>query len=244
MAKPNRAALHAHLDQIDSLKSKRAALGEKARAASLEADAANKATAEFSRLQVELETLEGDARYTGVEIPNHKDLQNALAKAELKSKGLASHGRAALNAHRRFAADMGDCNRQIEALTKLVPPLLHAALLEAVGDTAEEFKAAEAAFRAVHRKAFIAARAADQVAAAHGLRQYGAMDLYRALTITRPNHDVYRTRVDPLTPGLTPEEAMAAGHALAQEHEAVAQDLRELEKEAERFANSMDSKAG
>jgi len=98
---------------------------------------------------------------------------------------------------------------------------------------AAEFQEAELHLRAVHRKAFTAALAADKVSMAHRFGNFVGSALYHDLNITRPAHPAY----DPLV--ALNGDAFAHGRALAARNDASVQDAKQLDADADQLIHKL-----
>lgn len=223
---PARAALAAHMAAIAALGRQRQELAERDTAARRDVEAAHQLEAEISALGAAIDQAEADARYAGTPPPALTVERAALAAAQAKHGRLASVSRAAAIAHRRYAADMAELTRQQTDLSATVPQLLHAALMESIGDYRQEFEEAERLLLAARRKAFTAALAADQVALVHKFGVFCGSALYGELNITRPSS--YES---------TYADDFERGRALEAAHVRWREDLKKLEADAEKYAN-------
>jgi hypothetical protein len=132
-------------------------------------------------------------------------------------------GRVAQLRFNRLQAERQEIVRQQEALNKQTSGLLYDALRELTESLAPELLAAEQAYRAVARKTFAAAMAADEIVENARVGQFVQARNYADLALPRPNLPAYY----PVR--LTPEAAQNA----------VRQDYLDVLAEAERLIKSL-----
>ena len=182
---PARDALRSHLSARSEIQQRRQKLGEKISLSKRDIHAADDAGLVVTNLQGAIDQLSAEGRYTGVAVDVSQQ-ERQLAQAQRKHEQLASYGRSASIAQSRYAADHDATASELATLNALTPGLLHSALIESLGDYAEEFTRAEAALRAIHRKVFVIALGADRLALSEHLGEFCGSGGYFQLLITKP----------------------------------------------------------
>jgi hypothetical protein len=190
-AAPNRAALKAHLREAAELSRQQQIAVGKSTAARSDVDAAAAAQALVERLRGEIDTLLGNARYEGTELPDVSEQQRAVLAAEKEHARLSIIARAAAAASDRFRADFDTLTAKSRAHQKALPGLLHAAVTEQMQGLAGEFREAEERLRAIHAKVFAHVVLADQLARENGLGVFYNARSFGDLFISRPTHEAF-----------------------------------------------------
>ena len=227
---PARMALQDHRRRSAEVQNLRQANYEKDAAARRDIDRYDSDKANAERLRAESDSEGADKVYAGAEPPTLSEKQRAAETAERGLPYRAQVARAATAVRVRYAADIATHNSQLAELNTQLPRLLHAALIESVGDFAEAFAAAEGALRAVHRKAFTAAAAADKISLAHHYGIFCGSALYHELNITRPVHSSFVPVI---------EDPFERGRALAAADAARIEDAKQVERDADALVHQL-----
>jgi len=170
-----------------------------------------------------IDSQEADAFYSGDDPPDLSQDRKALDGLTSQLPALEEKARKAQSISKKLDADLALLIAERERLTGLTPRLLWEACREHLATLAEEFKAAELAFRAVHRKAFVAAKAADKISMSQRFGLYTDSALFAELHITRPAY-----------PGFV--EGYATPEAALNAHVA---DVALADREADELVNAM-----
>lgn len=185
-AGPARTTLSDHLHEIRQLQSERAAISARDGVALREVQTSLEAALPAQRLRAEIDRVRADALYDDTPPPDTSALERQLADAEQLHAATDATARAAIAVRARYAADAAKINSEIIKLAQATPRLLYSALVEEIEELRSKFEEAEIAMRTVHLKAFIAARAADRLAAAEKFGTFEGSAGYYDLQISRP----------------------------------------------------------
>jgi hypothetical protein len=229
---PARDALRSHLATRSEIQLRRQKLAEKIALAKRDVRDADDAAAAAANLQGAIDQLSAEGRYTGVAVDVSQQ-ERQLAQAKSRHGQLVAFGRSASIAASRYAADHDATASELATLNSLTPGLLHSALVESLGDYAEEFTRAEAALRSVHRRTFVAALAADRLALSEHLGEFCGSGGYFQLQITKPI-SYEPTYADDTERGKSYEAAIVSRR----------DDAAALEREADALINAMLSTEG
>jgi hypothetical protein len=224
---PARDALRSKLVARAKIQNRRQATSERISAARRDADDAAAAATAAQSAQGLLDQAAATGRYTGTS-PDLEPLQRALREAHGRHERLADVGRAATLTISRWRADLEESAADLAKLNGEIPALLHAALIESLADHVEEFEKAETQLRAIHRKVFTVALAADRVALTEHLGTFCDSSTFHDLCITRPN-----------TYAPVYSDDYARGKALETAIAERAADTRRLETEADLLVNGL-----
>ena len=223
-------ALQDHLRRSAELLNLRQAAYEKDAAARRDIEQHDAKKAEVERLRSEIDASNADDHYAGTPRRDLSEKQRALEAAERGLPYRAQVARAAAAVRVRYAEDIGTHNAKLAELNARLPRLLHDTIVESIGEFADEFAAAEAALRAVHRKAFTAALAADKISLAQHYGTFCGSALYQELNITRPSHPAFVPVI---------EDPAERGRALAAADAARIEDAKQLERDADALVHQL-----
>jgi hypothetical protein len=179
----------------------RLALIEKMNELQRHTKAADAAAAKVAALRADVDAGVAAALLDGAPAPDLEDRKRALAAAEKESAELAPLARAADVAHRRFATEAAELTRQEQELYAPIKQLAYAIFYDdLLVELVTDFREAEEKLRAVHRRVFMVARAADKLAQQCGIGQFRDSGRYQEIFVSRPAHDAYwRGSHDPWT---------------------------------------------
>lgn len=163
---------------------------------------------EVNRLRAGIDKALEQQRYYGTEV-DIKGQQRALIAAERELAQI------------KPGIDVTVLATEIRRLDGETLRLVHAEVIESMAADREEFEAVERAYRAVHRKVFTKATAADRLATQNGFGVFVGSALYAELHVTRPA--TYQ-------PSERHYEAEAA---------AVREDLQQLERDADALVQAL-----
>jgi hypothetical protein len=198
---PNRSAFIEARRAYTAKAQERLALIEKMGELQRHTRAADAAAAKVAALRADVDAGVAATLLDGAPAPDMEDRKRALAAAEQESAEWVPIARAADVAHRRFAAQASELTRQEQELYAPIRQLAHAIFYDdLLVDLVSEFREAEEKLRAVHRRVFTVARAADHLAQQCGVGLFRDSGRYTELHVSRPAHDAYwRGSRDPWT---------------------------------------------
>jgi hypothetical protein len=230
-SQPARSALRSHMAQVAKVNADRQAIASRDGDSRRDIDAAEQQHRMVATLRDAIDSARADAVYSNTAPPSSLlDQENRLKAEQAKLDRLEVKARAAVAVHTRYQADLTRLTEQVQALNKQVPALLHAALLEEIADHAAELQAAEERLRAVHRRVFVIATAADALARSHSLGMFIDSQSFSSLNIPKPRHSAFKIVTDdPYVNGRAIQEAIDSRSA----------DQRQLEHDAETFVGQM-----
>jgi hypothetical protein len=202
---PWRQALVDNLSAIRATREKLNDIATKDRAAAADVAQADATAQRILTLQDEIDRARADAAYAGDPPPDLAKQEKRLQDAQQLYKRQADAARVATHVRGKYATEMAALHNAIGGHAKETTRLLWNCLREdELACLAAEFLEKEAAFLAVHQRAFAAALAVDQISLSQSYGQFvGSGDL-ADLYISRPDLPCFR-RAE-----LTPEEAHAA----------------------------------
>jgi hypothetical protein len=221
---PNRTAFDAARRAYLEKAKERLAVLQKAGEMQRHTRAADAAAAKVAALRADVDAGVAAALLDGAPAPDLEDRKRDLAAAEKDAAQWVPIARAADIAHRRFSTEVADLTRQEQELYAPIKQLAHPVFYEdELAALATDFREKEEAFREVHRRVFVMARAADKLAQQCGVGLFRGSAEYDFLHITRPAHpDYWRGSKDPWTIKL---QADAAAVALDREADALIHEL-------------------
>ena len=162
---PARSAFDAARRAHTAKAQERLALIEKMNELQRHTRAADAAAAKVAALRADVDAGIAAALLDGAPAADLEDRKRALAIAEQESAEWVPVARAADVAHRRFATQASELTRQEQELYAPIKQLAHAIFYDdLLLDLVSEFREAEEKLRAVHRRVFTVARAADHLA--------------------------------------------------------------------------------
>lgn len=186
IARPAHEELTQHLAAITAIADERKAIAQRASTAQLNIATAERHAASIKQAQEVIDSKLGDARYAGLPEPDLTADRKILADLERTSAGVIEAGRVAAVMHPRLQADNNTRGAKLAALQEMTNRLLWQAALEVAGSYGPELLEAEEQLNAVHRKAFVAALAADNISDVGKFGKYMGSKLYMSLRITKP----------------------------------------------------------
>jgi hypothetical protein len=219
VARAAHEALTKHLAAITALQGERDVIAEKARLARVHIDTAGQHEASIARAQAAIDAKLGDARYADLPAPDLTAERKVLADLQNRSAAVMELGRVARTMQPRIEADLKAHATKAENMRLAMQRLLWDAALEVVGNYGPELLEAEAKLKAVHRKAFVAALAADSIAMTARFGGFVGSERYHELKITKPD-----------MPAFWPTVMSPYGAQVARE-----EDLRAIQNEANRL---------
>jgi hypothetical protein len=202
---PHRQALADNLRAIRTVRAEVDIVNAKDRAAAADMALADATAARIATLTEEVDRLKADAAYAGAEPPDTRAQEKQLAHLQQLLKTQTDIARAAARIRERCAADWTKLNAVLSEHAGHTTRLLWIALREEeLAGLAAEFLEKEAAFLAIHKKAFAAALAVDTISKEQAFGQFVGSGNIVDLHISRPTHEAF-------TPApLTAEQALAA----------------------------------
>ena len=201
---PHRQALADNLKAIRAVRAECDAVSAKDRQAAADVAAADATAARIATLTEDVDRLKADASYNGEPPPDTREQEKQLDHARQVWKKQTDTARAAVRIRERCADDLAKLNAILSEHARQTQRLLWITLREEeLAGLAAEFLAAEAAFLAVHKRAFAAALAVDTISREQSYGQYVGSGNIVDLHISRPDHPAFNP-----TP-LLPEQALA-----------------------------------
>jgi hypothetical protein len=200
---PWRTALDANLRAITDARTRIGPISEKDRAAQADIAAADEAEPRLAALRDEIDRQRADAAYAGNDSPDLRQQEKQLAEAEQQHKRLAAKARSAQLVRQKYAADMDAIHDEVRIHAKETNKLLWEAAREELTGLAAEFLAAEQVLLDIHKRAFAAARAVDQMSLSQSYGQFVGSGNAADLHISRPDLPCFRHAE------LTPEQTHA-----------------------------------
>lgn len=202
---PHRQALADNLKAIRTVRAEVDLVNGKDRAAAADIATADATAARIATLTDEIDRCKADAAYTGEEPPDTRAQEKQLDHARQLYKKQTDIARAAARIRDRCGADLARLNAMLSGHASQTQRLLWITLREEeLAGLAAEFHEKEAAFLAVHQRAFAAALAVDTISKEQGFGQFVRSGNIIDLHISRPTHEAFVP-----TP-LTPEQTLAA----------------------------------
>jgi hypothetical protein len=201
---PHRQALADNLKAIRAVRAEVDIVNAKDRAAAADVALCDATAARIATLTEEVDRLKADAAYAGELPPDTRAQESQMDHARQLWKKQTDTARAAARIRERCAADLARLNAVLSEHARQTTRLLWITLREEeLAGLAAEFLAAEAAFLAIHKKAFAAALAVDTISKEQSFGQFVGSGNIVDLHISRPTHEAFNP-----TP-LLPEQALA-----------------------------------
>ncbi len=220
---PHRQALKDNLRAITDLRAKLNVVAAKDRAAVADQALCDATAQQIASLQQEVDTLRATAVYDGDPPPDVSKQERQMAHLRQLHNSQQDVARAAAVVRAKYNDDMNALHHAISTQAAAQPKLLFDTLREdCLAPLAAEFLEKEAAFLAVHRRAFAAALAVDTISKENSFGQFVGSGNIADLHISRPAHEAF----DPAP--LLPEQALAKRR---QYHQDVANDAAALVQE-------------
>jgi hypothetical protein len=221
--RPARAALRAHLDIDQGIVKQMAELNARLfRITTRERDL-NDLLAKKQALQDSVDDALANARYNEQPEPNLSTERRQLTELDNQVRSLADAARVDGRTKTKLQTDLPVLQQKRAELKSTTDRLLWEAALEEMSTYAEEYRQAEAAFRAVHRRVFAAALAADTIAMSRQYGQFVSSALYHDQLLTKPIHAAFYP--DQRTPEEVLTERQEDSRSLGKDADKVIHDL-------------------
>jgi hypothetical protein len=218
--------LAAELDALDSMNVERSKLNTRMAQIRNDKAATEEAEGRLQGMRDGIDIALAEARINDAPAPDVSEQRRALADAEKQIVGMRENVRVNALLLPRLQATFDQLTTLSEQTKPKITRMVWYACQEEMASHAAELAAAEEMLRAVHRKVFIAAKAADNIAQASRYGQFVASGRFGDLNISKPLHGAFFLNAQ------TPE----------QEHNARIADVTALAREADQFINYLLSR--